>query len=156
MGEESNNTTTTLGSGGYRGLVSPRRSSDFAQNEKTRMTHPRKFLTPAQKQRLAAEQKYCCRECEQLLPSTWQVDHRVPLHLGGTNDWLNLQILCPLCHANKSQLEAIEREALTRQRKNGQISPYFPVLPAVPDRPPPFVLRRRCRAPTITFSYSDP
>jgi 5-methylcytosine-specific restriction endonuclease McrA len=116
----------------------------------------RKFLTPAQKQRLAAEQKYLCRECDILLPSTWQVDHVIPLHLGGTNEWQNLQILCPLCHANKSQLEAIEREALARQRKKK--SPYFVATPAQADAPPPppYILRRRCKAPVITLVYNEP
>lgn len=39
----------------------------------------------------------------------FDIDHRVPLHKGGTNDLNNLQALCPLCHAVKTRSEASER-----------------------------------------------
>jgi len=121
----------------------------------------RKVLTPAQKLRLAAQQKYLCAQCDTLLPSTWQVDHFVPLHKGGSNEWENLQVLCPNCHADKTQLEAIERESVARRnRKRGGPSPYFGVggsdAVAIAAAPPPFVLRRRCRQPTVSISYFDP
>ena len=72
-------------------------------------TTERKFLTPAQRIRLACSQDYKCNICKKLLPSVWNADHIVPLHLGGSNDITNMQMLCALCHSNKSQLEGIHR-----------------------------------------------
>ena len=31
-----------------------------------------------------------------------QVDHKVPLRAGGTNDWANLRSLCTSCHSRKT------------------------------------------------------
>lgn len=117
----------------------------------------RKVLTPAQKQRLAFQQQYLCAICAVLLPSTWQVDHKIPLHQGGSNEWHNLQILCPLCHAEKTQVEAIEREMLKRESPKSVIStsPYFQVQAYVSDRPLPKYILKRCRAPHISVNYID-
>ena len=38
-------------------------------------------------------------------PGRLEVDHIVPLHLGGTNDLGNLQALCRGCHISKSSAE---------------------------------------------------
>ena len=58
---------------------------------------------------IASEQKYVCHGMicngRKLLPRTWQLDHIVPLFRKGTNDRINLQILCPGCHALKTQTE---------------------------------------------------
>ena len=59
------------------------------------------------------------------LASTFQIDHTIPLHLGGSNDDCNLQALCVGCHAVKTQKEAVARadmvwkkqENLRRQKK---------------------------------------
>lgn len=114
------------------------------------------MLTPAQKQRLAYQQQYLCAICAISLPPTWQVDHKTPLHLGGTNEWQNLQILCPSCHAEKTQLEAIEREGLKRDHVQ-QTSPYFRVQPYVSSTnlSIPKYVSKRCRAPQISITYND-
>ena len=46
------------------------------------------------------------------LPFTWvyfrsflELDHIVPLHIGGGNDDDNLQLLCPSCHLEKTRKE---------------------------------------------------
>lgn len=116
----------------------------------------RQRLTPAQRQRMAASQKYLCGICHELLPAAWSVDHKTALWAGGTNELSNLWVICANCHAEKTMQEAIEREAAKRERRLR--SPYFqdqePLPPPPP--PPPFVLRRRCRAPIITMSFSEP
>ena len=38
-----------------------------------------------------------------------EVDHVVPLHLGGADDVSNLQALCRACHAKKTAAEAAQR-----------------------------------------------
>jgi len=118
----------------------------------------RKRLTPAQRIILAASQQYRCAMCDALLPSAWEVDHRVPLYDGGSNDWSNLHVICPVCHALKTQREAIQRE---EKKKFHSSSPYFAAAFATNAEnavlhAPPFVLRRRCKAPAIHISYADP
>lgn len=40
-----------------------------------------------------------------------ELDHTHPLHLGGTNDSENLQLLCCPCHRRKSSAECSARAA---------------------------------------------
>jgi len=105
----------------------------------------RKRLTPAQKMRLCYEQEYKCFTCEILIPPTAQVDHHIPLHKGGKNDWENLVALCPDCHSEKTQLEAIEREAKKRELNRG-MSPYFLHVEETPMHEIPwYVLKRQLK-----------
>jgi 5-methylcytosine-specific restriction endonuclease McrA len=70
---------------------------------------PKRNVSEATKKKVAASQGWTCASCQELLPATYQVDHIIPLDLGGSNDILNLQALCPLCHSTKTQQEAIDR-----------------------------------------------
>lgn len=83
----------------------------------------RKTLSEVSKRIIAAGQKYMCvgSVCNGrvLLPQTWELDHIYPLHLGGTNHINNLQVLCPNCHALKTQQEAMTRMNIIIR------SPYF-------------------------------
>ena len=57
------------------------------------------------KKEVAAGQHWRCNRCHALLASSYQVDHIVPLHKGGSNDVGNLQALCEDCHADKTARE---------------------------------------------------
>lgn len=46
----------------------------------------------------------------------WEVDHAVPIHLGGTNDLSNLVSLCLWCHRAKSKSETSERARKERAK----------------------------------------
>jgi len=81
-------------------------------------------LTEVKKRRLAAQQKFQCAGCVTMLTDTWCIDHRVPLHLGGSNELCNLQVLCPNCHAKKTQDEMI-RIGEKRIERVGQQSRFF-------------------------------
>lgn len=84
-------------------------------------------LTEAKKRRIAAKQGYLCASCKNVLPSTWNLDHLVPLHLGGSNSLSNFQVLCPNCHADKSQRELIVIGEEKRAQST-QSSRYFDPL----------------------------
>jgi 5-methylcytosine-specific restriction endonuclease McrA len=58
----------------------------------------KRLLSESLKKIVAAEQKWTCAHCLQLLPWTYEVDHIKALYLGGTNERENLQALCPNCH----------------------------------------------------------
>jgi hypothetical protein len=110
----------------------------------------RKKFTEVQKRLLACKQHYMCvgEGCKnmQLLPCTWELDHITPLCQQGTNNYENLQIICPNCHALKTQGELMaaakklretkqillhQRIRLLKQgmrqkhRKDQHMSPYF-------------------------------
>lgn len=80
----------------------------------------RKAWTEVTKRRIAAEQKYLCAHCQHLLGLVWAADHRVPLHLGGTNAKSNCQILCVGCHALKTQQEMIRAADQRRETTQGK------------------------------------
>ena len=65
----------------------------------------RQYISPLVKKRVAANQKWRCASCKQLLDETYELDHLKPLFKGGSNDETNLQALCKRCHAMKSAME---------------------------------------------------
>lgn len=56
--------------------------------------------------RIKLRDGYTCQMCQRIT-ATGEVDHKVPLSKGGTDDDANLQYLCKTpCHATKSAKEA--------------------------------------------------
>lgn len=43
-----------------------------------------------------------CARCHTPYAITHQIDHTIPLYVGGTDEWSNLQPLCILCHRKKT------------------------------------------------------
>lgn len=91
---------------------------------------PRKYWSEVTKRGVAARQGYVCARCRQLLSSVWVADHRVPLHLGGTNAVSNCQILCAACHAEKTQHEQQCQAAVRREKRTGVSRYWEPCSPA--------------------------
>lgn len=63
--------------------------------------HKRK-LTDSNKKYVAANQKWLCNHCKQTLDHTYEIDHKIALYKGGSNDMNNLQALCRNCHGKKT------------------------------------------------------
>jgi 5-methylcytosine-specific restriction endonuclease McrA len=76
----------------------------------------KRHVPNSMKKIVAAEQKWCCNICQELLDATYEVDHRIPLWNGGKNNKSNLQALCPSCHAKKTYSENAKHEI--RKRKH--------------------------------------
>lgn len=53
-------------------------------------------------------QKWKCACCKTSIKDGYHVDHKMPLALGGTNDKLNIQLLCPTCNLSKGAKHPIE------------------------------------------------
>lgn len=70
-------------------------------NLKKKKNQKRNVSAPLKK-KIAANQKWKCKKCSQLLDETYQVDHILPLFKEGGNEIDNLQALCPNCHAKKT------------------------------------------------------
>lgn len=71
----------------------------------------KRSFTEATKKKVAASQKWICSGCSDILDSTYQVDHTIPLWAGGADSPDNATAMCAGCHARKTQNEAIEKHA---------------------------------------------
>jgi 5-methylcytosine-specific restriction endonuclease McrA len=59
------------------------------------------------KRKVAADQEWKCGHCNSTLDETYEVDHKIGLFEGGTNDPSNLIALCRNCHGKKTFAERI-------------------------------------------------
>jgi HNH endonuclease len=83
-------------------------------------------------------------------PLSMEVDHIVPLHQGGSNQWSNFVALCASCHAAKTNMEIIRdnenmgvftndlhvqyTNSVQRSRAvHVRVSPYFPAPDPCPE-----------------------
>lgn len=100
---------------------------------------PRRSITAHEKRVVGARQAWRCNACDTMLLATFEVDHVVPLHLGGDDDVSNCQALCCECHRKKTLRENVarahalrharatrsNRPALICARCGWIVSPYF-------------------------------
>ena len=77
------------------------------------------------KKEVAAGAGWTCQSCSRMVSENYEVDHRVPLCLGGTNERGNLQLLCPECHRTKT----------ARERVGGGSQPYMSECEPSGERP---------------------
>ena len=68
-------------------------------------TKTKRSVSETKKKYVAASQDWCCKHCTKQLPAWFEVDHRVKLEYGGSNDVNNLEALCRECHGKKTALE---------------------------------------------------
>ena len=73
------------------------------ENKKTK----RKNLSQNVKKYVAANQRWQCKKCNNLLSAAYEVDHKVPLYKGGSNHISNLEALCRNCHGVKTLQDRI-------------------------------------------------
>ena len=70
-------------------------------------TREKRNVSGLMKKKVAASQGWRCGNCSALLDETYEVDHRLALYRGGSNDESNLVALCPNCHRKKTVEERI-------------------------------------------------
>jgi hypothetical protein len=75
---------------------------------------PQSFNTPkpvkrsvseTKKKFVASQQQWKCGNCKNQLNHTFEIDHKIRLEYGGTNDINNLIALCRNCHGEKTARE---------------------------------------------------
>src|ERR1700709_2788715 len=99
----------------------------------TAMATKRLYLSPARRFELAQTQRFKCYSCQASLINNetrqliMDVDHKVALCNGGTNDRSNLTCLCLRCHRLKTR-EDNNLRRLTRALEQGKYT--GPVTPA--------------------------
>lgn len=81
---------------------------------------PRKGFTPLQRLKIFEAAKGICHICSRKIQigEPWDVEHRRPLSMGGTNDPANLAPAHLKCHGVKSSKETTDRAKCDRVRAN--------------------------------------
>ncbi len=77
------------------------------QKPATSGTREKRNVTGLMKKKVAADQGWKCGHCGALLDATYEVDHKLALFQGGTNELTNLVALCPHCHRTKTVNERL-------------------------------------------------
>ena len=67
----------------------------------------KRSVSGIKKKYIAAQQEWKCGKCGTLLNAWYEVDHKVRLENGGSNDVGNLIALCRECHGHKTVMECI-------------------------------------------------
>ena len=62
----------------------------------------KRCVSETKKKYVAAKQGWKCNMCGEQLNHTFQVDHKIDLQFGGSNEVSNLAALCNNCHAEKT------------------------------------------------------
>ena len=83
---------------------------------------------------LFLKRKGTCAACSQKIDAgkAWDIDHILPLALGGTNAPDNLQILCRPCHRSKTSHSDIPRIAKTKRLKAHHLGARAPSRRPIP------------------------
>jgi len=72
-------------------------------------TSKRRKVSEQLKKIVASQQKWNCKECNNVLDATYEIDHIIALEDGGNNSIQNLQALCRNCHGKKTMQDNIKR-----------------------------------------------
>jgi hypothetical protein len=65
----------------------------------------KRAVSTMRKKYVASNQDWKCGHCHKQLDHTYEIDHKLRLDEGGTNDVNNLIALCPSCHRHKTANE---------------------------------------------------
>jgi 5-methylcytosine-specific restriction protein A len=70
-------------------------------------TTTKRSVSETRKKYVASSQGWTCKHCNQILDATFEIDHKIELQHGGTNDVSNLEALCRNCHGKKTMMHKI-------------------------------------------------
>lgn len=65
----------------------------------------RRSVSETKKKFIAYNQNWKCNHCSRTLNHTFEIDHRIRLEYGGSNEVSNLEALCRDCHGKKTAAE---------------------------------------------------
>ena len=77
----------------------------------------RRKTTAYEKRIVASNGGWKCSSCGELLDETYEIDHTIPLSLGGEDSISNLTALHASCHSKKTIREEMERIEKRREEK---------------------------------------
>jgi hypothetical protein len=65
----------------------------------------KRSVSETKKKYVASNQNWICGKCSKQLNHTFEIDHKIRLEYGGTNEVDNLIALCRNCHGEKTAME---------------------------------------------------
>jgi len=65
----------------------------------------KRCVSETKKKFVASQQGWICQDCQKQLPAWFEVDHKIRLEHGGSNEVDNLVALCRDCHGKKTAME---------------------------------------------------
>ena len=65
----------------------------------------KRCVSETKKKYVASLQNWKCNKCQKQLSAWYEVDHKMRLERGGTNQLDNLEALCRECHGEKTAME---------------------------------------------------
>ena len=65
----------------------------------------KRSVSETKKKFVASSQNWKCGDCEEQLSAWYEVDHKIRLEYGGSNNIDNLVALCRECHGRKTTIE---------------------------------------------------
>jgi hypothetical protein len=68
-------------------------------------TGTKRSVSETKKKFVASQQGWKCGHCQKQLPAWFEVDHKIRLEYGGSNNVDNLVALCRDCHGRKTAME---------------------------------------------------
>ena len=92
--------------------LNPNEQYNFTPQEQPKEQHSggvvratKRSVSETKKKYVASMQNWKCGECENQLNAWFEVDHKVRLEYGGSNEVSNLVALCRECHGAKTAME---------------------------------------------------
>jgi len=88
----------------------PHANSNVPQNSINRIVNSghkstKRSVSETKKKFVASNQNWLCGECQKQLNAWFEVDHKIRLEYGGSNEVNNLVALCRECHGKKTAME---------------------------------------------------
>lgn len=80
-------------------------SGRVPDNRETGTKNVKRSVSETKKKYVAAQQGWNCGACKKQLPAWFEVDHKIRLDNGGSNNVDNLVALCRDCHGKKTAFE---------------------------------------------------
>jgi hypothetical protein len=92
---------------GHKYNFTPPEFCEQQQQQQQQQHHKatKRSVSETKKKYVASMQNWKCGECQKQLNAWFEVDHKVRLEYGGSNDVNNLVALCRECHGKKTAME---------------------------------------------------
>lgn len=90
-------------------LMLPSSTGKFTESKESKESKEKekRAVSNLMKKKVAADQAWKCGACQETLDESYEVDHKLALYKGGTNDITNLVALCRNCHGKKTMAERL-------------------------------------------------
>jgi cytochrome c553 len=89
----------------YQSQVDPSQQQQQQQQQQVEQKATKRSVSETKKKYVASSQNWKCGKCHQQLNAWFEVDHKIRLEYGGSNEVQNLVALCRECHGRKTAME---------------------------------------------------